>query len=275
MHEIPRAVAGVVGDVIGHHVYNHRRLELMFAEAGAPGNPPEGNCVAKTTDWLLRCNKAPIVDPFAVLGAILERFMDEPPGYFDVENVKKGQERIQEVLAKFGLSYMTGGKIIGGSIGVPVRALGDVLKNRDLGALEKEVERALANVVSDPEAGVTAACSMIESLCKIYIHDESLPTPSKETIKDLWRTVAAHLGFDPSAVEDDDVKRVLSGMSSVVDGIGSFRTHAGSAHGRGRGAYRVEPRHARLAIHSAHTLCTFVIETWDKRKSAQNSGITS
>jgi hypothetical protein len=61
------------------------------------------------------------------------------------------------------------------------------------------------------------------------------------------------------------VRKVLSGMSSIVDGIGAFRTHAGSAHGRGRRSYKVEARHARLAIHAAHTLCTFMLETWAKR----------
>jgi hypothetical protein len=268
MREIPRAVAGVVGEIIGTHVYNHNRIEILFAEAGAPGDPPEGSCITKSTAWLLRCNKDSNVDPFAVLGAVLERFMDAPPySLLDSANVEASQNRIHQVLAKFGLTYSTGGKIIGGSVGIPVRSLSDVLRSRDLAALEKEVERALANVVTDPSAGVTAACSMIESLCKIYIEDEGLASPTKETIKELWRVVATDLGFDPASVPDDDVKRVLTGMSSIVDGIGAFRTHAGSAHGRGRKPYKVEPRHARLAVHSAHTLCTFIIETWDKKRS--------
>jgi hypothetical protein len=53
-----------------------------------------------------------------------------------------------------------------------------------------------------------------------------------------------------------------------VDGLGALRTHVGSAHGRGRQAYRTSPRHARLAVHAAHTLTTFVLETWDARRSA-------
>jgi hypothetical protein len=265
MKEIPRAVAGVVGEIIGQHIYNHRRLDILFSEAGAPGDPPAGGCIPKATDWLLRCNKDPRIDPFGVLGAVIERYMDEPPGFFEKANAEAGQKRLREILGKFGLSYVTGGKIIGGSVGLPVRSLSEVIGARDLGALEKEVERALSNVVSDPEAGVTAACSMVESLCKTYMEDEELQLPSKETIHDLWRVVAAHLGFAPGSIEDDDVKRVLSGMTSIVMGIGAFRTHAGSAHGRGRKAYRVEPRHARLAIHAAHTLCTFVIETWDRK----------
>jgi hypothetical protein len=51
----------------------------------------------------------------------------------------------------------------------------------------------------------------------------------------------------------------------VVDGIGALRTHASSAHSEGRKGYKLEARHARLAVNAAHSVATFVLETWDKR----------
>lgn len=68
--------------------------------------------------------------------------------------------------------------------------------------------------------------------------------------------------MDPSLVSDDDKKRILSGLSSIVDGVGSLRTHAGSAHGHGRSQPPVTPSDARLAINAAHTLTVYVIELW-------------
>ncbi|MNY64113.1 hypothetical protein D3C86_2011740 [compost metagenome] len=44
-----------------------------------------------------------------------------------------------------------------------------------------------------------------------------------------------------------------------------MRTHAGSAHSEGRKGYKLEPRHARLAVNAAHTVATFVMETWEKK----------
>ncbi|MDI5930061.1 abortive infection family protein [Rhizobium leguminosarum] len=41
--------------------------------------------------------------------------------------------------------------------------------------------------------------------------------------------------------------------------------HAGDAHGRERGFKRVDPRIARLAIHSASAVAVFLIETWQLR----------
>lgn len=56
---------------------------------------------------------------------------------------------------------------------------------------------------------------------------------------------------------------VLAGLALIADGICVFRTHAGSAHGRAEVLSEIRPCHARLAIHSAHTLCTYVLEIWD------------
>ncbi len=69
------------------------------------------------------------------------------------------------------------------------------------------------------------------------------------------------MALDPSAMPDPDLKPILGGLSAIVDGIGSWRTHKGSAHGGGRKVYRPELRHARLAAHAAHTLVAFVLET--------------
>ncbi len=84
--------------------------------------------------------------------------------------------------------------------------------------------------------------------------------------------VSKGLGLDTGAVADDDMMRVLSGLASVVDGVGALRTHVSTAHGRGRSSYELRPRHARLAVHAAHTLAIFVLETWDSRKSTRSAG---
>ena len=185
---------------------------------------------------------------------------------FNAENWESQRNRIKKILARYGFSYHQGGHILGASAGAPSRTLKEILATRELAAVEVEFQRALATVESDPPAGVTAACSLVEALCKLYIEDEGLELPSKETIKNLWKVVSKHTGLAGGSIADQDITRILSGLVSVVDGVGSLRTHTSSAHGRGRKAYRVEARHARLTIHAAHTLATFVIETWEARK---------
>jgi len=53
-------------------------------------------------------------------------------------------------------------------------------------------------------------------------------------------------------------------LLAIVEGIDALRTHASSAHVAGKIAYKLEARHARLAIHAAHTVVLFSLETLDK-----------
>lgn len=267
---IPNPVIAVISEVFGNH-YTHSRLDTLFTEIGAPGDPPSGNKVYKCMAWLKRCNSDPQIDAISLLGKLIEEFMEKEISEWDTneEYWNSNRNRILKALTKYGLSYHQGGQILGGGPGIPSRSLKEILEKCDLVAIETEFQRAIDNVESDPAAGITAACSMIESLCKVYIEDEGLQMPSKQAIKPLWKVVRENLGLDPGTVGDQDISRILSGLTSVVDGIGTLRTHTGSAHGRGRKVYRLEPRHARLAINASHTLVSFVIETWEARKKTR------
>lgn len=269
---IQNAIAIVVGTAIGNHFYSHNRLNAMFLACGAPGDPPLGNCCEKCTEWLKRASADSSVDAYSLLGQVLEEFMevDRPRFPMTIEEMNKERQKIREVLGRFGLSYQPGGKIISGLAGSPTRSLSQILASRDLVALETEFQRALHNVASDPAAAITAASAIIESFCKVYLADEGIPLPKEQTIKPLWKTVQENLGLDPAKFEDDDIKRVLGGITSIIDGLGAFRTHVGSAHGRGRTAYKPQVRHAKLALHAAYTVVSFAIETWDQRRSKQN-----
>ena len=145
--------------------------------------------------------------------------------------------------------------------------LRQVLERRGLRPVREDLDRVFTNLEGDPPASITAASSMLESLFKCYLEDCSYDEPSKKTAKPLWKEVSKHLGLDPASKEDDDIKRILSGLSSVVDGIAALRTHTGSAHGRRERRYRLLARHARLSAHAAQTLAWFIVETWDDRDS--------
>lgn len=263
-NHLPVPVCSIVGDVLGNFIYHHKTLERLFYQAGAVGEVPPGNCIVKCQSWLRRMHTE-IADPAAVLGKVLEEFMEVDSSY-PPDRQEDGRKKITDVLGRFDLSYHTGGLILGAANALPTKSLKQILQARDLAGVDKEFERALANVEKDPPAAITAACSILELLFKVYIEDNAIEMPGDQSLKPLWRAASKHLGLDPSSIEDDDVKKVLSGLNSVVDGIGSLRTHVGSAHGRGRRVYRLQTRHARLAIHASHTSVSFFLETWDERK---------
>lgn len=152
-------------------------------------------------------------------------------------------------------------------LALPSRSLEKLIKDKDVQSIEAEFDRALKNIDAEPREAVSASCNILESIFKVYILDEKLPLPKKQDIQSIWKIVRDDLGFETSRVEDDDLKKIISGLLSIVGGIGAFRTHASSAHGQGRNPYRIKPRHARLAVHSAHTLSMFVLESWNEKNS--------
>jgi len=266
MKEFPRPLATVVGTALGSYYYSHRTIETLFYECGAAGDPPEGNCQDKITRWLLREASRDRSKAFQILGKLLEEFMDGDIDRHLSETKNEEKDSIIRMLQRYGLEYRQGGRIFGTTVSHPSRSLEDILRERNLPEVNEEFDRAISSIDSDPPTAVTAACSILESLFKVYIQDEEVPMPSKQTMMPLWSAVSRHLGLSPSSVAEEDLKKILSGLTSVVDGIGAFRTHASSAHGRGRKSYRIGSRHARFVVHAAHSLVTFIIETWDDRR---------
>lgn len=265
--KIPAAVLSVCAEIVSNRE-THATLDSLFTYAGAPGEPPPGSKPAKAQAWLRITNKDESLRPLDVLGRLIENYMEAPLDLdktWDQERLNE-RERIRKVLEQCELQYIKGGKVVG-SLGAVSRTLEEFIKDRDLVSIDAEFNRALSNVESNPREAVSAASNILESVCKVYIAEEGLEMPAKQDLKPVWSIVRKHLGFDPSTVEDQDLQQILSGLISVTEGIGALRTHASSAHGAGKTSYKIEPRHARLAVHSAHTVTLFILESWRKRKS--------
>ena len=139
----------------------------------------------------------------------------------------------------------------------------------DFDTVDREVKRALESAETDPEDAITAACSIVESVCRSILVELQLPLPAKRDIDGLVKAVQEPLNLSPARSDlpteiAADVRQVLGGLTTTAKGIGALRTHAGDAHGRERGFRRVDARIARLAVHAASTLALFLIETWER-----------
>jgi hypothetical protein len=265
---IPSSLLAVCAEIAANRE-THASLDNLFIYAGASGEPPQGSKPAKALAWLRNTNKDEDLNPLDVLGRIIETYMEEvldPENEWDAHKLKD-REKIAKTLAQCELQYIKGGKVVG-SLGVPSRTLEEQLKEHDLVSVENEFNRALKNVEASPREAVSAAGNILESLCKIYIEEKSLDKPAKLDLKSVWGVVRKDLGFDASKVEDQDLQKILTGLFSIIDGVASLRSHVSSAHGEGKKVYKLEPRHARLAIHAAHTATLFILETWTKKKKS-------
>lgn len=144
--------------------------------------------------------------------------------------------------------------------------LRDKVDTLNMDAVAMECERALENADTDPEDSLTAACSLLESVAKTMLERLQVPLPANEDIQHLWQALRRELKLSPDRPDlEPNVRQVLGGLVSTVQGIGALRTRGGDAHGRAGTTKRVDARIAKLAVHAASAVALFTIETWELR----------
>ena len=75
---LSKSLCATVGSVLAG-TGSHTTLDALFQSAGAPGDPPDLAHHSKWKEWLFRAGQDPRVDSLAVLGNVLEEFMDLVP----------------------------------------------------------------------------------------------------------------------------------------------------------------------------------------------------
>lgn len=119
---LSKSLCAVVGDVISS-TGSHPTLDELFISAGAPGEPPALSHSSKWKTWLFRAGQDPHVDSLAVLGNILEEFMDLPPAEPEaLESWREKRARVESVLEENGLRYFRFGRVL--PQGAPVEPVG-------------------------------------------------------------------------------------------------------------------------------------------------------
>lgn len=270
---IPSYLISAIADAVSSSE-THASLDSLFMYANAPGDPPEGSKAVKALEWLRRVNKECGKETLSIVGRIIEKYMEEEiedtPSLFGGEALIKEKklkiDKIKQALGRASIVYTNGGILSKGE-GLATKTLSELIKSRNIQAIDFEFERALKNIESSPREAVSAACNILESVFKVYIEEHvHLTMPAKQDLQGVWKIVRGDLGLDASILEERDLQEIVTGVVATVNRIGALRTHASSAHGAGKRPYKLKPRHARLAIHAAHTISAFVIETWDEKK---------
>lgn len=126
--------------------------------------------------------------------------------------------------------------------------------------------RALSRRSADPEGAITAARTLLETVCKHVLDDLGNTYSDKEDLPKLYGMVAKELNLAPNQHVEEPIKAILGGAMNLVNGLGTLRNRFSDSHGRG-GKAPVKPsaRHAALAVNMAGGLAAFIVETHKER----------
>lgn len=119
---------------------------------------------------------------------------------------------------------------------------------------------------TDPEGAITAARTLLETVCKHILDEQGLVYVDTDDLPKLYKATAGSLNLSPSQHTEQVFRQILGGCQAVVEGLGAVRNRHSDAHGRGKQGVRPLPRHAELAVNLAGTMATFLIATWNARQ---------
>lgn len=269
LEKIPTSIIGLLSQLFPDR-YTQAEIDALFLYSGAPEPIPGLSKPKKIQAWLRQTNQLH-ADPLKVLGQILDDFIEKTDSSVDLwsssseyEDLKleKEKARINETLAREGLAFHRGGGILKSGT-TSTLSLDESVKKHGLASVEVEIKRALAQIENDPHAAAQYAGNVLEASLKAYLDAKQKTYGTGDTLHDLWKLAVAEIGLRPVDLDNKDLRKIATGLNSIVDGIMHLRNKKSGAHGKSEEQTRnfvIKPRHARLAIHSSHTVAAYVLE---------------
>jgi hypothetical protein len=144
-------------------------------------------------------------------------------------------------------------------------ATSTVLRTVDHESVQSSWQKAIERIDSDPEGAITAARTLVESVCIHILEKGGVELDEKWDLSRLYKESASLLHLAPEQHKEEIFKQILGGCSTVVNGLASMRNKLGDAHGKKRNYVKPTSRHATLAVNLGGALATFLITTYEEK----------
>lgn len=130
--------------------------------------------------------------------------------------------------------------------------------------IQKVWEKALSRKSNDPDGAITAARSLVETVCKHILDKSNTKYPDDADLPKLYYLVAEYLTLTPGQYTDKTIKKVLGNCQSVIDGLANLRNEFGDAHGKSQNGIKPDVIHAELAVNLAGAMAIFLVSIFEK-----------
>ncbi|HEY6817661.1 MAG TPA: abortive infection family protein [Croceibacterium sp.] len=193
----------------------------------------------------------------------------------DAEDQEKIAKQLNELLVQDGFALRPADKVSGSAIyqieevarsseRPADQMISATLITFDEGGVHYAWQKALERRRDDPEGAITAAKTLLETVCK-HIVDEVGGEYGNDDLPKLYAIAAEALNLAPSQHSEAVFKAILGNCQSVVGNLAGIRNKLGDSHGQGKRYVRPKPRHAELAVNLAGTMAMFLVASWQER----------
>ena len=141
----------------------------------------------------------------------------------------------------------------------------------NLPELEKQIDRIFKSIDVDPALAIGTAKELVETVCKTVLSERQIAVSEELDLGQLVKEARKALGLIPESIPSaakgsESIRRLLGNLGNVAHALSELRNLYGTGHGRHGATSALAPRHARLAVGSAATLATFLLETHIERR---------
>lgn len=166
------------------------------------------------------------------------------------------------------------GRHVGVVLTPGVEAVRDALSGVDAGYVAQQITRMEAAVLNDPDLAIGTAKELVETCCRTILVERGVDLPRSPDLPQLVKLTSRELQLTPSDIPDqaraaDTIKRLLSNLATITQGIAELRNEYGTGHGKQASTRGLSSRHAKLAVGAATTLAVFLVETHRSRPHAK------
>ncbi len=179
-------------------------------------------------------------------------------------------ERLSRWLERDGFAYREGRILAAAGVSL-LQEVKSVASELDAGQLAQQIQRIEEAIHSDPALAVGSAKELVETSCQTMLAELGEEPPRNEDLPQVVKRVLRKLSLLPEDVPESAkgakaIRRTLSNLASLVQGIVEVRNLYGTGHGKEGRMRGLEPRHAKLAVGAAVTLVTFLFDTYRQRE---------
>jgi hypothetical protein len=196
---------------------------------------------------------------------VLSVFMRQMESYASATSDTATLNRFQDQLRRDGYAYQRG-TITPTTAAARLADAKAIALSFDAAHIGEQIHRIEASIDVDPALAIGTAKELAESCFKTILGERGVEYGKGDDLPQLGRKVFKELKLLPDDVPEsakgaDTIRRLLSNLSTVVQGLAEIRGLYGTGHGKDGRVRGVSPRHARLCVGAASALVTFAFQT--------------
>ena len=135
----------------------------------------------------------------------------------------------------------------------------------------QQITRMEAAIDEDPTLAIGTAKELVETCCRTILAEREIGIVGTPDLPQLVKQTTKILALTPEGIPEKakaakTIRRLLSNLATITQGIAELRNHYGTGHGAVATRGGLSPRHARLAVGAASTLAVFLLETHQTRE---------